>query len=141
MNLLSLMKTNGNANSKPLGLNGPSRWKLQDPKCTLHSVNSYKNLGMAKQNFDLTLRLQNWWITSWSFNNPCWFEVRVIRIVIFLGGWEGDMWPIVVKTLQKPSRGPFAKWGRGKKNPFVRFVSSHFRLKKSEISVKKITLM
>ncbi len=114
--LFSIMKTNGNANSKLLGLDGPC-WKLPDPECTLHSVNSYKSLGMAKQNFDLTLRLWNWWITSLRFDNPCWSQVRVVWIVIFLQGGR-VMWPIVVfivTTFQKPSRGPFAKWGKGKK--------------------------
>jgi hypothetical protein len=118
--LLSLMKANGNA--KLLNLNVLSHWKLQDPKCIVLIVSSYKSLGMAKRDFNLVLRLWNRQITSLRSNDPCWSYVRVAWIVTFSRGKRTTCGMLLSSSLwhYKNLGGPFVKWGREKINPFVR---------------------
>lgn len=132
--LLSLMKTNGNA--KLSGPNIPFHWKLQDLKCIVLIVKSYKRLGMAKWDFNLVLRLQNWWIISFRSNDPCWLGEGCTNCH-FLKGMKG--WHVACcfhhHDIIKPKRS-FCKW-RGKKNSLVGFVSSHFRSPKNKIFIQQ----
>jgi hypothetical protein len=58
----------------------------------------------------------------------------------FLKGVKGRhvaSWCLSSSWHHKNLGGPFVKWGRAKKNPFVRFVSTHFRSKKEIFHSKK----